>query len=124
LILDEKYKIVKLLGQGGFGKVFLGEELLSKRKVAIKKLTNTIAKSQVGIIHEIQQISKFHNDNIVSYFHHFYEDGALHLVMEYCEGGSLKDRIRLKNYTETEVIVRFNIFMINTFIVNDSKCFS
>ena len=103
MILDEKYKIVKLLGQGGFGKVFLGEELLSKRKVAIKKLTNTIAKSQVGIIHEIQQISKFHNDNIVSYFHHFYEDGALHLVMEYCEGGSLKDRIRLKNYTETEV---------------------
>lgn len=87
-ILDDKYQFVKLLGEGGFGKVILAKEKISDRLVAIKQLKNTDKKEQEDIIREIQFISKFSHKNIVSYYHHFFHDEKLHLVMEYCSAGS------------------------------------
>ena len=103
MILDNKYEIIKELGSGGFGKVFLAEELVSRRQVAIKRLLNKSSKDQSSIIHEIQYISKFQHPNIVNYFHHFSRKNDLFIVMEYCEEGSLRDKIKAKNYKESDV---------------------
>ncbi len=103
MILDNKYEIIKELGQGGFGKVFLAEELFSRRQVAIKRLLNKSLQDQSSIIHEIQFISKFQHPNIVNYFHHFNRKNDLFIVMEYCEGGSLREKINSKNYKESDV---------------------
>jgi serine/threonine protein kinase len=103
-VYDNKYVFIKDLGNGGFGKVFLAKEKVSNRFVAIKQLLNTNKSEQEDIIQEIETISKFENPNIVTYYHHFWEDEVLYLVMEYCSGGSLRDKIATKSITSSEAI--------------------
>ena len=76
-LLDNKYAFIKDLGNGGFGKVFLAKENVSNRFVAIKQLKSTNRSEQEDIIHEIETISKFENPNIVTYYHHFWEEDIL-----------------------------------------------
>ncbi len=101
-LYDNKYIFTKELGKGGYGRVFLAQEKVSNRFVAIKQLKNNIKSDQEDIIHEIETISKFENPNIVTYYHHFWEDTTLFLVMEYCSGGSLRDKLDNGNYSSLE----------------------
>jgi serine/threonine protein kinase len=103
-LYDNKYHFIKDLGNGGFGKVFLAKEKVSNRFVAIKQLLNTNKSEQEDIIHEIEIISKFENPNIVTYYHHFYEEDILFLVMEFCSGGTLRDKISNNKVTPAEAI--------------------
>ena len=103
-LYDNKYYFEKDLGSGGFGKVFLAKEKVSNRLVAIKQLLKINKSEQEDIIHEIETISKFENPNIVTYYHHFYEDDVLFLVMEYCSGGSLRDKMTTNSITPLEII--------------------
>jgi serine/threonine protein kinase len=93
VIYDNKYEFVRVLGRGGFGKVDLAREKVSNRLVAIKQLIDNDDKKQLNIIKEIQAVARFNHPGVVTYYHHFYEEGLLHLVMEYCEGGSLQSKI-------------------------------
>jgi serine/threonine protein kinase len=103
LIYDNRYQYIKDLGEGGFGKVFLAKEKVSNRFVAIKQLNNTNKENQEDIIHEIEVVSKFESPNIVAYYHHFWQDELLFLVMEYCPGGSLRDKIKQDNIQANQV---------------------
>jgi serine/threonine protein kinase len=103
-VYDNKYTFIKDLGRGGFGKVFLAKEKVSNRLVAIKQLLNKNKSEQEDIIHEIETISKFDNPNIVTYYHHFWEDEVLYLVMEYCPGGSLRDKLAANSITTSQTI--------------------
>ncbi|MFV8353413.1 protein kinase domain-containing protein [Flavobacterium sp. XS2P14] len=103
-LYDNKYTFIKVLGNGGFGKVFLAKEKVSNRLVAIKQLLNTNKSEQEDIIHEIEIVSKFENPNIVTYYHHFYEEDVFYLVMEFCSGGTLRDKISNDQVTPAEVI--------------------
>lgn len=123
MILDNKYKIIKILGKGGFGEVFLAQEMISKRQVAIKRLKNKNVHSQQNIAHEIQHIAKFQNPNIVGYYHHFYCNGLLHLVMEYCAGGSLRDKMHHKNLNETDIIEWFKILCKTIRVIHNNKVY-
>ena len=102
-LYDSRYEYIKDLGEGGFGKVFLAKEKVSNRLVAIKQLKNTDKLKQEDIIHEIEIVSKFENPNIVAYYHHFWQDEQLFLVMEYCSGGSLRDKMKGDNLVATEI---------------------
>jgi len=93
-LFDNKYQYIKDLGEGGFGKVFLAKESVSNRFVAIKQLAIINKQEQEDIIHEIEIVSKFENPNIVTYYHHFWQDELLFLVMEYCSGGNLRSKIK------------------------------
>lgn len=102
-LYDNKYEYLKDLGEGGFGKVFLAREKVSKRLVAIKQLKDTDKQKQEDIIHEIEIVSKFENPNIVAYYHHFWQDELLFLVMEYCAGGSLRNKIKAEDVSATDI---------------------
>lgn len=104
-LYDNKYYFIKDLGDGGFGKVFLAKEKVSNRYVAIKQLKNTDKAEQEDIIHEIEMVSKFENQNIVTYYHHFWEDDKLFLVMEYCSGGSLRDKMSEGKITTSNALL-------------------
>lgn len=103
-LYDNKYIFIKDLGNGGYGKVFLAKERVSNRFVAIKQLLTENKFLQENIIHEIETVAKFENPNIVTFYHHFREEGIFYLVMEYCSGGSLRDKINSNTYTNTEAI--------------------
>lgn len=102
-LFDNKYRFVKDLGSGGFGKVFLAKEERSENLVAIKQLKNEDKAKQDDIIYEMQMVSKFNHPNIVLYKHHFVQEDLLYIVMEYCPLGSLRDLMRKEKITSTFV---------------------
>jgi tRNA A-37 threonylcarbamoyl transferase component Bud32 len=103
-IFNKIYQFERELGKGGFGTVFLAREDVSHRLVAIKQLNSPDADRQKAIIHEIQIVSRFNLPNIVTYHHHFSENGLLFLVMEYCAGGNLRDAITRRKVSPTDAL--------------------
>jgi serine/threonine protein kinase len=92
--LDGKYTVTSKLGGGGFGEVFLANDAaLPDRRVAIKVLRQGASGDHSNLIWEMQALSKFNHPGVVTFYHYFTEGNDLCLVMEFCEGGSLDDRI-------------------------------
>ena len=116
LLQGGKYRIIKMLGQGGFGITYLGEQTGLGRKVAVKeffmeKLCNRDEEtSQVSVgsegsremvnrfrekfLKEARSIANLHHRHIVSVIDIFEENGTAYYVMEYCNGGSLSVMMR------------------------------
>jgi serine/threonine protein kinase len=89
------FKLVKLLGVGGGGAVYLGEHLKIQRKVAIKILKPGL-ESHADIVHRFVQeaavLSKLHHPSIVEVYDcGVSEEVGLFLIMEYLEGCSLDE---------------------------------
>jgi serine/threonine protein kinase len=101
-IFNNIYQFERGLGKGGFGTVFLAREDVSHRLVAIKQLNSKDANKQNAIVHEMQMVSRLNHPNIVTYHHHFSENGLLFLVMEYCSGGSVRDAIRNRKLSQSD----------------------
>lgn len=93
---EGKYEIVKELGSGGFGMVYLAFQASMDRHVAIKMLKSGLGRAQHAaaerFLREVKIISKLRHPNTVT-IHDFgeAEDGMLYMVLEYIEGETLKD---------------------------------
>ena len=97
-VFEERYRIDGVLGKGGFGAVYRGEQLAVGRPVAIKLLHAHHADDPHEITRfqrEARAIAALRHPNIVQ-VHDFGQTkgGFLYLVMEYLEGRTLKDIIR------------------------------
>ena len=104
--LDGKYLVTDRLGAGGFGEVFRADdEAIPGRKVAIKVLHKADDEDdQSDLVWEMQQLAQISHPHVVGFYHHFIEDGHLHLVMEYCAHGSLDDRLaKVGSFSERQV---------------------
>ena len=94
VIIDNKYKMIRKLGSGGFGNVWLADDvLIPGRQVAIKSLRRKHVIEDSPLIAEMQFLNSLDHPNIIRFYHHIRDDENLYLVMEYCKGGSL-DKIR------------------------------
>jgi len=102
-LLDNKYKVLKVLGSGAFGKVLLAYDELARHEVAIKTYVYTNFTAE-DITREIQFLASLNHPNIVSFYHHFFQDSMLHIVMEYCSGGSLDDLLSIDKYEFDEAV--------------------
>jgi calcium-dependent protein kinase len=95
--IREKYIIhPKFLGTGTYGKVFLGTNSANTDiKVAIKTLSKKklTEKAIAEIKDEIQILQTLDHPNIIRYLETFENEKFMYLVMEYCEGGELFDRL-------------------------------
>jgi eukaryotic-like serine/threonine-protein kinase len=96
-IIDGRYRILELIGQGGMGSVYKAEHIGIRRIVALKLLHPVLA--QVPDVsrrfeREAFAIGRIEHPNCVnvSDFGRL-DDGSLYLVMEYLEGHSLGDEL-------------------------------
>jgi len=105
-VLDGKYSVVRRLGGDGYGEVYLATDAeVAKRPVAIKVLRGGRALSRDDLIWEMQTLATLDHPGVVKFYHHFTAAGRLCLVMEYCAGGSLRDRLeRGPACTENEAV--------------------
>jgi eukaryotic-like serine/threonine-protein kinase len=87
------YKILRMLGAGGMGRVYLAQDNLLNRKVAIKLLPNALTKDpqmRARFIREAQLASALDHSNICT-IHEVGESNGQHfIVMQYVEGETLK----------------------------------
>jgi serine/threonine protein kinase len=87
------YRLVKLLGQGAFADVYLGEHTLLKTQVAIKLIRVRLTKGYLeSFLNEAQTVARLRHPHIVRVFEGNVEDETPYLVMDYHPGGSLRER--------------------------------
>ena len=100
-ILSSKYRVERLLGRGAFGEVYLTTHLQLNVARAVKVLlrdTPGVGSTEFGEYRgrfqlEAQVGARLDHQHIVRVYDFEEADGALYLVMAYCPGGSLKDRL-------------------------------
>jgi serine/threonine-protein kinase len=97
-IVENKYRIVRLLGEGGMGAVFEGENTRIKRRVAIKILHAAIA-HDAGVARRFQQEAQaaghIGNEHIIEVLDlGELPNGDHFMVMEYLDGETLTGRIK------------------------------
>lgn len=106
--LQGRYRLDKVLGQGGFGRTFLGYDQLLHRLVVIKELFPSGSQYLAEVVQppqnftpenferlkerfttEARQLAKFKSDHIVQVLDVFTEHGTAYIVMEHLRGCTL-----------------------------------
>ncbi len=90
-----KYKIIKRLGSGGFGSVYLGIDTWVKRKVAIKVPHNQSDPLE-KLLKEARIQAKLQHPNIVQLYSAERRENIFFMVSEYIEGGALDRYLKAK----------------------------
>lgn len=95
-VLDEKYRLERLLGQGGMGAVFLATHLGTERPVALKVITPQLMRNEELVARfkrEARAAGRLRHPNVVDVtdfgFAAAGEDRIAYLVMEYLDGCTL-----------------------------------
>lgn len=93
-ILNNRYRIDRLLGQGGFGAVYLAWDLNLDAQVAIKESLEVSPASDKQFRSEAKLLFKLHNTNLPRVHDCFsIPDQGLYLTMDYIEGESLESKL-------------------------------
>jgi calcium-dependent protein kinase len=90
----KQYNIVKQLGSGSFGKVYLAEHKVSNEKRAIKELEKSlvdVCPGQSKFFSEVAILSKLDHPNILKVYELFQDTRRYYMVTEACEKGELFD---------------------------------
>lgn len=97
-LIDNKYRIVRLIGEGGMGSVHEGENVRIKRRVAIKVLHKHAADNEAALTRferEAQAAGHIGSDHIMEVLDvGVLADGDRYMVMEFLDGEPLSSRIR------------------------------
>ncbi len=84
-----QYEIIKLLGEGGMGAVFLARDLRLGRRVAIKFLQSNQPELTQRFLVEARTTARCQHDNIVVIYEVGEHNGAPYIVLEYLNGKPL-----------------------------------
>jgi len=102
-----KYQVIRELGKGASGKVYLAEDSFNKRKVAIKvafpealKNTEDGAFYRGMFLNEASLVGKLNHPHIVQIFDAVVEGEFSYIVMEFVEGGTLEKFCAPENLLE------------------------
>ncbi|XP_077014271.1 serine/threonine-protein kinase Nek3 isoform X5 [Tamandua tetradactyla] len=91
----DDYRTLRVIGEGSFGRVLLVEQQSSNRMFAMKELRLPKSFSEMqNSRKEAILLAKMKHPNIVAFQESFEADGHLYIVMEYCDGGDLMQKIR------------------------------
>jgi serine/threonine-protein kinase len=99
-IIDGKYRIVRLIGEGGMGAVYEGENTRIHRRVAIKVLLSGVAQTGEAVARferEAQAAGRIGSEHIVEVLDlGNLPSGDRYMVMEFMDGDALSSRIRAR----------------------------
>ena len=106
--INDRYEIIKTIGEGGMANVYLANDTILDRKVAIKVLRGDLSNDEKFIRRfqrEAKSVSDLSHPNIVEVYDVGEEDGQYYIVMEYIEGKTLKQLLKKREtLTLPEVI--------------------
>jgi len=87
------YRLIHLLGEGGFAEVYLGEHIHLGTQAAIKVLRTQLAKDDIETFrNEARTIARLEHPNIVRVLDFGLEGSTPYLVMGYAVNGTLRQR--------------------------------
>jgi beta-lactam-binding protein with PASTA domain len=95
--IDGRYRVLSRIGSGGMADVYLAEDQLLGRKVAVKLLQHRFAEDQEFVERfrrEASSAAGLSHPNVVAVFDRGEWDGTYYIAMEYLPGRSLKAIVR------------------------------
>ncbi|RHW52783.1 Stk1 family PASTA domain-containing Ser/Thr kinase [Lactobacillus bombicola] len=108
-LLGDRYRIIDTLGEGGMSNVYLAEDIILQRKVAVKILRMDLQK-EPQILARFQRealaTSELSHPNIVMVLDVGTDYGLPYMVMEYVDGPDLKDYIRKNTPLDLHDVIR------------------
>lgn len=105
---DYTYNSSKLLGEGAFGKVYEGQNVKNKQKVAIKIINlkqlpkDSYYRSQLS--NEINSLKAVNHPNIMRLYEVITKKDNCFIITEFCEQGNLKEKISHCTLNETTAL--------------------
>ena len=115
-----RYRIERVLGQGGFGITYLAEDCVTRQNVAIQEFfmkqycsrddgtsrvtlgtegsRETVIRSREKFLKEAHVLAGLNHPHIIHVQESFEENGTAYYVMDYAEGGSLADLLKRKGF--------------------------
>uniref|UniRef100_A0A8C6XIP4 non-specific serine/threonine protein kinase n=1 Tax=Naja naja TaxID=35670 RepID=A0A8C6XIP4_NAJNA len=95
----DNYVIIKMIGEGAFGKIFLARKKEDNQQCVIKEinLTKMPRKEKESSQKEATLLAKMKHPNIVAFYTSLQEKNNLYIMMEYCDGGDLMKRINMQH---------------------------
>jgi serine/threonine protein kinase/Tol biopolymer transport system component len=101
------YTLVRRLGHGGMGEVYLAHDERLGRKVALKLLPRLIVENEERarrFKHEARAASAISHPNVASVYEISEAQGMLFIAMEFVDGPTLRDRLTQENLTAVEAV--------------------
>ena len=95
--INDRYEIIRVIGEGGMANVYLANDLILNRKVAVKVLRGDLSNDEKFVRRfqrEALSASSLNHPNIVEMYDVGEDDGDFYIVMEYVEGKNLKQLIK------------------------------
>jgi tRNA A-37 threonylcarbamoyl transferase component Bud32 len=105
VLVDERYRLIRLLGKGAFGEVWQGFDMTLRRDVALKMPRHDRVCDEQRrnlFLAEARKIAALSHPNIVPIFDAVADPSRCYLVCDYIEGGSLAERIKQKRLSYQE----------------------
>ena len=96
-LINDRYEIQRLIGEGGMANVYLAKDTILDRKVAVKVLRGDLAGDEKFVRRfqrEALSASSLSHPNIVEIYDVGEDEGNFYIVMEYIEGKTLKQLIK------------------------------
>ncbi|UUO17176.1 serine/threonine-protein kinase [Dolichospermum heterosporum] len=91
------YQIIKSIGKGGFGEVYLAQHSQTGKFVALKVMLPAVAGDENHVqmfLREIENMKALKHPNVVELLDYGYAENLFFLVMEYYEGGNVYDAMQ------------------------------
>jgi len=88
-VLENRYRIDRLIGQGGMGAIYQGYDTNLDIEVAIKENFLQMPQSIIQFQQEARILAKLHHPALPRVMHHFSVAGQQYLVMDFIEGEDL-----------------------------------
>jgi len=113
---EEKYTIIKEIGSGAFSRCLKVKNKITGVSFACKELSKKNLSDYKGLMAEVNLMIKLDHPNIIKLYEVYENESYIYLIMEYCRGGELFDRITGKTekgqqYTEKEAASLFKQIM-------------
>lgn len=106
--INDRYQILRMIGEGGMANVYLAHDLILDRDVAVKVLRGDLAGDEKFVRRfqrEAISASSLSHPNIVEMYDVGEDDGSYFIVMEYVDGKTLKNLIKKRGaLTLSEVV--------------------
>ncbi len=94
-MMNSRYRIVAEVGRGQFGQVFCGSDRTTGELVALKNLDHQRFKTR-NFLRELAVLLRLNHPNIVSFHALDYNSTGRYIVMDYCQGGTLRQLMESK----------------------------
>jgi eukaryotic-like serine/threonine-protein kinase len=117
--LPQRYRLIRKLGAGGMGRVWLAEDTVLKRQVALKQLirsgdeTADLARRRQRVFQEAQALANVKHPGIVPIHDLFVVNGDPWIVMQHIEGKSLDTIIGAGTLHDERSIARIGLRVLD-----------